>query len=142
MYGSLSDPSGNRPETTQATGCPLTAAVNAIGGKGNLICLYWLDADTRRFNELSPLLASVDAQKWIRERTPIADYRHAARQVRCPFSAIKNCIAAVYSLIWARSTSFATQVKLWCAQLQSNLIDRPVARRSEIVSSSSPTRYS
>jgi DNA-binding HxlR family transcriptional regulator len=37
------------------TKCPLTAALNAIGGKWSLICLYWLDSGTRRFNELRRL---------------------------------------------------------------------------------------
>ena len=38
------------------TECPLTAALNAIGGKWSLICLYWLDSGTRRFNELRRLM--------------------------------------------------------------------------------------
>ena len=40
-------------------GCPLTAALQAIGGKWNLICLYWLDSDTRRFSELRRLMPEV-----------------------------------------------------------------------------------
>jgi DNA-binding HxlR family transcriptional regulator len=34
------------------SGCPLAAALKAIGGKWNLICLYWLESGTRRFSEL------------------------------------------------------------------------------------------
>ena len=41
------------------TKCPLTAALNAIGGKWSLICLYWLDLDTRRFNELRRLMPDI-----------------------------------------------------------------------------------
>jgi len=41
------------------TKCPLTAALNAIGGKWNLICLYWLDSGTRRFNELRRLMPDI-----------------------------------------------------------------------------------
>jgi len=41
------------------TDCPLTAAVNAIGGKWSLICLYWLDSGTRRFNELRRLMPDI-----------------------------------------------------------------------------------
>jgi DNA-binding HxlR family transcriptional regulator len=41
------------------TECPLTAALNAIGGKWNLICLYWLDSRTRRFNELRRLMPEI-----------------------------------------------------------------------------------
>src|SRR5712692_11994588 len=41
------------------TKCPLTAALNAIGGKWSLICLYWLDSGTRRFNELRGLMPEI-----------------------------------------------------------------------------------
>lgn len=41
------------------TDCPLTAAVNAIGGKWNLICLYWLDSGRRRFNQLRRLMQDI-----------------------------------------------------------------------------------
>jgi DNA-binding HxlR family transcriptional regulator len=44
---------------TPPTKCPLTAALNAIGGKWNLICLYWLDSGTRRFNELRRLMPDI-----------------------------------------------------------------------------------
>ena len=39
--------------------CPLTAALTAIGGKWSLICLYWLDSGTRRFNELHRLMPDI-----------------------------------------------------------------------------------
>jgi DNA-binding HxlR family transcriptional regulator len=42
-----------------ATKCPLTAALKAIGGKWSLICLYWLDSGTRRFNELRRLMPAI-----------------------------------------------------------------------------------
>ena len=41
------------------TGCPLTAALRAIGGKWSLICLYWLETETRRFNELRRLMPDI-----------------------------------------------------------------------------------
>ena len=41
------------------TSCPMTAALNAIGGKWNLILLYFLDSGTRRFNELRRLVPEV-----------------------------------------------------------------------------------
>jgi DNA-binding HxlR family transcriptional regulator len=44
---------------TEATGCPLTAAINALGGKWNLIVLYWLDLEARRFNELQRLMPDI-----------------------------------------------------------------------------------
>ncbi|NUT34763.1 MAG: helix-turn-helix transcriptional regulator [Hamadaea sp.] len=47
------------PQLNTPTGCPLTAAVNAIGGRWNLICLYWLDAGPKRFNELRRLMPDI-----------------------------------------------------------------------------------
>lgn len=41
---------------TPMTDCPMTAALNAIGGKWSLILLYFLDSGTRRFNELRRLV--------------------------------------------------------------------------------------
>jgi DNA-binding HxlR family transcriptional regulator len=46
-------------EPTVTTKCPMTAALNAIGGKWSLICLYWLDSGTRRFNELRRLMPDI-----------------------------------------------------------------------------------
>jgi len=42
-----------------APGCPMIAALNAIGGKWSMICLFWLDSGTRRFNELSRLMPDI-----------------------------------------------------------------------------------
>jgi DNA-binding HxlR family transcriptional regulator len=44
---------------TPMTSCPMTAALNAIGGKWNLILVYFLDSGTRRFNELRRLVPDV-----------------------------------------------------------------------------------
>jgi DNA-binding HxlR family transcriptional regulator len=44
---------------TEATGCPLTAALAAIGGKWSLILLYWLEIEPRRFNELRRLVPDI-----------------------------------------------------------------------------------
>jgi len=44
---------------TPMTDCPMTAALGAIGGKWSLICLYFLDTGTRRFNELRRLMPDV-----------------------------------------------------------------------------------
>jgi len=51
---------GTRAQQAAApTQCPLTAALTAIGGKWSLICLYWLDLGTRRFNELQRLMPDI-----------------------------------------------------------------------------------
>lgn len=39
--------------------CPLTAALTAVGGRWNLICLYWLNLGPRRFNELQRLMPEI-----------------------------------------------------------------------------------
>src|SRR5712691_7235643 len=41
------------------TDCPLTAALNVIGGKWSLIILYWLDDGRKRFNQLRKLMPSI-----------------------------------------------------------------------------------
>jgi DNA-binding HxlR family transcriptional regulator len=47
------------PSNAPATGCPMTAALNAFGGKWSMICLYWLDSNSRRFNELQRLMPAI-----------------------------------------------------------------------------------
>lgn len=44
---------------TAAGGCPLTAAIRALGGKWKLICLYWLEIEPRRFGELRRLMPEI-----------------------------------------------------------------------------------
>jgi DNA-binding HxlR family transcriptional regulator len=46
-------------EPTPMGRCPMTAALHAVGGKWSLICLYFLDTGTRRFNELRRLMPDV-----------------------------------------------------------------------------------
>ncbi|MGD9967473.1 MAG: winged helix-turn-helix transcriptional regulator [Hyphomonadaceae bacterium] len=45
--------------TAEDTRCPLTAALNAIGGKWAMIALYWLAAAPRRFGELQRLMPEI-----------------------------------------------------------------------------------
>jgi DNA-binding HxlR family transcriptional regulator len=53
------DASVNASNAAAPSGCPMTAALNAFGGKWSLICLYWLDSGTRRFNELQRLMPDI-----------------------------------------------------------------------------------
>ncbi len=39
--------------------CPLTAALEVLGGRWNLIVLYWLADGTRRFSDLERLIPDV-----------------------------------------------------------------------------------
>ena len=59
MARSISTRDAEDRKETEATGCPLTAALGAIGGKWNLIVLYWLDLESRRFNELRRLMPDI-----------------------------------------------------------------------------------
>jgi DNA-binding HxlR family transcriptional regulator len=45
--------------TEPETGCPLTAALDAIGGKWAMVCIYWMSEKPRRFNELKRLMPGV-----------------------------------------------------------------------------------
>jgi DNA-binding HxlR family transcriptional regulator len=54
-----SDPLVTSEGTEHPGGCPMTAALSAIGGKWSLICLYWLNGGARRFNELQRLMPSI-----------------------------------------------------------------------------------
>lgn len=78
------EPAGNRPSTQRrnpVSGCPLTAAFAAIGGKWKLIIIYWLAASPRHFaalrREMSEISQKVLTQQLreliadgIVERTP------------------------------------------------------------------------
>lgn len=54
--------SGNSPRKVRAnpvTGCPLTAALAAIGGKWKLIILYWLAESPKHFAGLKREMSSI-----------------------------------------------------------------------------------
>ena len=51
------EPAGNR--TNPVTGCPLTAAFAAIGGKWKLIIIYWLAESPRHFAALRRLMDGI-----------------------------------------------------------------------------------
>ena len=71
------EPSGNggrRQRTNPVSGCPLTAAFAAIGGKWKLIILYWLAESPQHFAGLRKLIPGI-SQKVLTEqlRELIAD---------------------------------------------------------------------
>ena len=59
MARSISTRDAEDRKETEATGCPLTAALDVLGGKWSLIILYWLDLESRRFNELRRLMPGI-----------------------------------------------------------------------------------
>ena len=48
--------------TAEDTRCPLTAALNAIGGKWAMIALYWIAAAPRRFADMQRLMPEISAK--------------------------------------------------------------------------------
>src|ERR1041384_8089090 len=53
---------GNHPQTARAnpvSGCPLTAALAAIGGKWKLIIVYWLAESPKHFAALRKAMPSI-----------------------------------------------------------------------------------
>lgn len=62
--------SGNRPPAARrnpVTGCPLTAALAAVGGKWKLIIVYWLGESPRHFAGLRQLVPGI-SQKVLTEQ--------------------------------------------------------------------------
>lgn len=49
----------NLRDQSWATGCPLTAALQVIGGRWSLIALYWLAQESERFNDLRRLMPAI-----------------------------------------------------------------------------------
>jgi DNA-binding HxlR family transcriptional regulator len=68
------------------SGCPLTAALAAMGGKWKLIVIYWLAESPRQFLELSRLMPSISAKVLTEQlRELIADgIVHQRRTGRVP----------------------------------------------------------
>jgi DNA-binding HxlR family transcriptional regulator len=67
---------------TAATGCPLTAAIRALGGKWNLILLYWLDIEPRRFGELRRLMPGISHKVLTQALRVLERERLVAREIR------------------------------------------------------------
>ena len=74
MSSRKKEPSGNGRRTNPVTGCPLTAAFAAIGGKWKLIIVYWLAESPKHFAALRKLMPGI-SQKVLTEqlRELIAD---------------------------------------------------------------------
>jgi len=55
------EPSGNSPRrrANAVTGCPLTAALAAVGGKWKMIIIYWLAEEPTHFAELRRKMPSI-----------------------------------------------------------------------------------
>jgi DNA-binding HxlR family transcriptional regulator len=67
---------------TAAMGCPLTAAIRALGGKWNLILLYWLDIEPRRFGELRRLMPGISHKVLTQTLRVLERERLVEREIR------------------------------------------------------------
>ena len=63
-------------------GCPLTAALAAVGGKWKLIIIYWLAEMPRQFGELRQLLPDVSQKVLTEQLRELADDGLVRRQPR------------------------------------------------------------
>jgi DNA-binding HxlR family transcriptional regulator len=92
------------------TGCPLTAALAAMGGKWKLIVIYWLAESPRQFLELRRLMPRISTKVLTEQlRELVADgIVHQHRTGRAP-------APVVYSLTdYGRSVlPIAESVRLW-----------------------------
>src|SRR5712691_7136059 len=64
------EPPGNVPRfrrSNPVNGCPLTAALSAVGGKWKLIIVYWLAQEPRHFAGLRELMPGI-SQKVLTEQ--------------------------------------------------------------------------
>jgi DNA-binding HxlR family transcriptional regulator len=65
--GDKKAPRGNSARPNPVGGCPLTAALAAIGGKWKMIILYWLAESPKHFAELRRAMPSI-SQKVLTEQ--------------------------------------------------------------------------
>src|ERR1051326_7306603 len=64
-------PAGNRPNPV--TGCPLTAAFAAIGGKWKLIIIYWLSESAQHFAALRRLVPGISQKVLTQQLREVED---------------------------------------------------------------------
>jgi DNA-binding HxlR family transcriptional regulator len=84
-------PSGNyarEPRSNPVGGCPLTAALAAIGGKWKLIILYWLAESPKHFADLRRAMPSISQKVLTQQlRELISDgivQRHPKGEIPAP----------------------------------------------------------
>ena len=119
MSASKNAPSGNhatpgneerRTRPNPVTGCPLTAAFAAIGGKWKMIIIYWLAESPKHFAALRKLMPSI-SQKVLTEQ--LRELESDGLVLREPKGAIPAPVE--YSLTdYGRSVlPLVEEVRLW-----------------------------
>jgi DNA-binding HxlR family transcriptional regulator len=101
---------GNRPRANPVSGCPLTAALAALGGKWKLIILYWLAESPKHFAALRRAMPGISQKVLTQQLRELISDGIVRRQ---PKGAIPSPV--VYSLTdYGRSVlPLVEDVRLW-----------------------------
>lgn len=84
------EPAGNGGQHRRPNpigGCPLTAALAAVGGKWKLIIVYWLAESPKHFGELRKVMPSISQKVLTEQLRELVDDDIASRQPTGPVPA-------------------------------------------------------
>ncbi len=112
MTSRQKEPAGNgaRRRSNPVTGCPLTAALAAIGGKWKLIIIYWLAESPQHFAALRRLMPGISQKVLTQQLRELTGDEIVQRESRGTVPA-----PVVYSLTeYGRSLlPLVEQVRVW-----------------------------
>jgi|SRR5215813_7667034 len=77
----------NLPRSNGVTGCPLTAALAAIGGKWKLIIVYWLSESPKHFAALRKAMPGISQKVLTQQLRELIADRIVQRQPQGPVPA-------------------------------------------------------
>ena len=106
-------PRGNRPRPARpnpVTGCPLTAALAAIGGKWKLILVYWLAESPRHFAALRRAMPGMTPKVLAEQLQELVDDGLVAREPegRAPARVVYSLTEYGHSVV-----PLVESVRLW-----------------------------
>jgi DNA-binding HxlR family transcriptional regulator len=77
----------NLPKSNAVSGCPLTAALTAIGGKWKLIIVYWLSESPKHFAALRRAIPGISQKVLTQQLRELISDRIVQRQPQGPVPA-------------------------------------------------------
>jgi DNA-binding HxlR family transcriptional regulator len=118
-------PPGNHTRLRRANpvdGCPLTAALAAIGGKWKLIIIYWLAQSPRHFAALRQLLPGISQKVLTQQLRELANdgivNRHPTGEIPSPVEySLTSYGKAILPLV--------ESIRLWGREHLEHLADEP-----------------
>jgi DNA-binding HxlR family transcriptional regulator len=122
--------SGNHPRLARAnpvSGCPLTAALAAIGGKWKLIILYWLAESPKHFAALRRVMPGISQKVLTQQLRELVSDGIVQRQ---PKGAIPSPVEYSLTEYGLSVMPLVEDVRLWGRghlARQSSQIDAPVS---------------